>query len=340
MRHTAANLLTLLIVAGVALAVAVAVAKRDYEAPGPLAEEARITIPSGARLGDAARILADAGVLRERALWGLVSGAWLFRVGARYEGRSTELKAAEYRIPPGASMPRVLDIVTSGRGVQYAITVPEGLTSWEVVRLLEEEAVLEGEIAAQPPEGSLAPDTYHVNPGTTREALIARMQRRQERILEEAWAARREGLPLETPEEALILASIVEKEAAIAEERPAVASVFINRLRRDMRLQTDPTAVYGAIEGEGALDRPPTAPELRAVNPWNTYQIPGLPATPISNPGRAAIEAVLDPAETDYLFFVADGSGGHAFAKTLSEHNRNVAAWERFQRERDAAAGE
>jgi len=336
MRHVAANLLTLLIVAGVALALAVGEARRDYMAAGPLAGETTVEIPRGARLADAARILDEAGALPDRAVWGMVDGDWLFRVGARYAGLSAELKAAEYRLPAGASMPELLAIITSGRGVQYAVTVPEGLTSWEVVRLLEAEDILTGEIAEVPAEGSLAPDTYNVDPGTERAALIARMQARQREILDVAWAARQPDLPLETREEALILASIVEEEAAVAEERARVASVFVNRLDRGMRLQTDPTAVYGAIEGQGALDRPPTAPELRAVNPWNTYRIDGLPRTPISNPGRAAIEAALNPEETEYLFFVADGTGGHAFAETLAEHNRNVAAWERFQASRDA----
>jgi len=340
MRHAAANLLSILIVVGLVVLGAIALAKRDYEAPGPLAAETSVTIPSGARLADAAALLAEAGALPETALGGAVTGEWLFRVGARYQGMETELKAAEYRIPAKASMPEILEIVTSGAGVQYAVTVPEGLTSWEVVRLLEAETALTGEIAEMPPEGSLAPDTYFVDRGTTRAALIARMTATQERRLADAWEARAEGLPLDSPEEALILASIVEKETGLSGERAQVASVFVNRLRRGMRLQTDPTAVYGAIQGQGALNRPPTASELRAVNPWNTYQIDGLPKTPIANPGRAAIEATLNPDDTPYLFFVADGSGGHAFAETVAEHNRNVAEWRRHQAERDAAAAE
>jgi len=338
MRHVAANLLSLMIVAGLAAVVTIILAKQAFEATGPLAQETIVSIPSGTRLAEAADRLAEAGALPERSLSGAVSGPWLFRVGARYSGQDRALKAAEYRIPAEASMADILAIITSGRGVQLAITVPEGLTSWEVVRLLEAEEVLTGSIDTLPAEGTLAPDTYFVTRGTDRAELIARMQSAQDAILAEAWEARAQDLPLASPEEALILASIIEKEAAVAEERGQVASVFINRLRRGMRLQTDPTAVYGAIEGQGALNRPPTAPELRALNPWNTYQIDGLPQTPIANPGRDAIEAALNPDDTPYLFFVADGTGGHAFARTVAEHNRNVAAWRRFQAERDAAA--
>lgn len=337
MRHVAANLLWILILLGLAAIAVVERGKSDFAAPGPLAAETVVRIAKGDTIEDAAAALERAGALPDRTLWGLASGAWLFRVGMRYEGRAEDLKAAEYRIPPGASMPELIEIVTSGQGIQYAVTVPEGLTSWEVVRLLEAEPALTGTIDEIPPEGSLAPDTYFIDRGTERAALIDRMQRAQRRILNEVWAERQPDLPIVSPEEALILASIIEKETGRGDERREVASVFVNRLRRGMRLQTDPTAVYGAIEGEGALDRPPTAPELRAVNPWNTYQIDGLPQTPIANPGRASLEAAVDPAETPYLYFVADGTGGHAFAETLVEHNRNVAQWERFQRERDAA---
>jgi len=194
--------------------------------------------------------------------------------------------------------------------------------------------VLSGEVDEVPPEGRLAPDSYEVRAGDTRADVIARMMQAQEAILAAAWEARAEGLPLDSPEEALILASIIEKETGVAAERRQVASVFVNRLRRGMRLQTDPTVIYGITEGRGVLGRGIRQSELRAETPWNTYVIDGLPPTPIANPGRASIAAAVDPDATDYVYFVADGSGGHAFAETLAEHNRNVARWREIEAER------
>ncbi|MEM9145790.1 MAG: endolytic transglycosylase MltG [Pseudomonadota bacterium] len=334
MRHVAANVISLLALAALVVAALSGVARDDYAAPGPLAEAVIVDVPRGASLREAADRLAAAGALPERVMWGLMDGATLLRLAARYTGRTTALKAGEYRVPAGASVENVLALITSGRSIQYAVTVPEGLTSWEVVELLRADATLTGEIAAVPAEGSLAPDTYFIDRGTERAALIARMQEAQQQILTAAWSARAEGLPLASPEEALILASIIEKETGLSGERAKVASVFINRLNRGMRLETDPTVVYGAIQGQGALDRPPTGPELRRETPWNTYRIDGLPPTPIANPGRAAIEATLNPDATPFIFFVADGTGGHAFAETLSEHNANVRAWRRIEAQR------
>jgi UPF0755 protein len=232
--------------------------------------------------------------------------------------------------------------LTAGADVRFRVTLAEGVTSWQVVEELGQADFLTGEIAALPPEGSLAPDSYEVERGTDRGQLIAEMQARQRRIIDELWPARAAGLPFDTLEEALILASIVEKETGIAEERPLVASVFVNRLRTGMRLQTDPTVIYGITQGRGVLGRGLRQSELRAETPYNTYVIDGLPPTPIANPGRLSIAAALNPAETDYLFFVADGSGGHAFAATLEEHNRNVARWRAIEAERAAqgATGE
>jgi UPF0755 protein len=225
-------------------------------------------------------------------------------------------------------------------GTRFRVTLAEGVTSWQVVESLRALDLLGGGVAETPAEGSLAPDSYEVRPGEDKAALIAEMQARQERILSDLWAARAEGLPLETPQEALILASIVEKETAEPEERPVVASVFVNRLRQGMRLQTDPTVIYGVTEGRGTLGRGIRRSELREATPYNTYVIEGLPPTPIANPGRRSIAAALNPAETDYLFFVADGSGGHAFAETLAEHNENVARWRAIEAERRENAGE
>jgi UPF0755 protein len=221
----------------------------------------------------------------------------------------------------------------------YRVAIPEGLTSWQIVQGLNQADFLSGEVADIPAEGMLAPDTYEVRRGFDRNELLAQMRASQEQILAAAWENREDGLPLATPEEALILASIIEKETSVPEERGQVASVFVNRLNQGMRLQTDPTVIYGVTNGRGVLGRGIRQSELRDQNPWNTYVIDGLPPTPIANPGRAAIEAALNPDETDYIFFVADGTGGHAFAQTLDEHNRNVARWREIEAER-AAAGD
>lgn len=215
------------------------------------------------------------------------------------------------------------------------VAVAEGTTSWQVVTELARIDFLSGEVAEVPPEGSLAPESYEVEKGEDRAALVERMRARQAEILAELWPERDENLPIKTPEEALILASIIEKETGVPDERRLVASVFVNRLRRNMRLQTDPTVVYGITQGKGPLGRGLRQSELRAETPYNTYVVDGLPPTPICNPGRASIEAALHPADTPYVFFVADGSGGHAFAETIEEHNRNVAKWRKIERARD-----
>ncbi|WP_347313104.1 endolytic transglycosylase MltG [Defluviimonas sp. SAOS-178_SWC] len=211
--------------------------------------------------------------------------------------------------------------------VRFRITLAEGVTSWQVVDALKRAEFLDGEAGEVPPEGHLAPDSYEVVRGGSRADLLAEMRRRQEAVLAELWASRAEGLPYATPEEALTMASIVEKETGVPEERPRVASVFLNRLAQGMKLQTDPTVIYGLTKGQGVLGRGLRQSELRGRTPYNTYVIDGLPPTPIANPGRESIAAALDPETTDYLFFVADGSGGHAFATTLAEHNDNVAKW-------------
>jgi len=232
------------------------------------------------------------------------------------------------------ALPAVYETMRDRADTRYRIAFAEGITSWQVVEGLKAVDVLSGEVDEVPPEGRLAPDSYEVRAGDTRADVIARMMQAQEAILAAAWEARAEGLPLDSPEEALILASIIEKETGVAAERRQVASVFVNRLRRGMRLQTDPTVIYGITEGRGVLGRGIRQSELRAETPWNTYVIDGLPPTPIANPGRASIAAAVDPDATDYVYFVADGSGGHAFAETLAEHNRNVARWREIEAER------
>ena len=228
---------------------------------------------------------------------------------------ATEAAPVEYLDAAGAS------------DMRWRITVAEGVTSWQVVDALKRADFLEGKVDQVPPEGSLAPDSYEVDKGADRQALLGEMMERQARVLAELWATRAADLPYDTPEEAMVMASIVEKETGVAEERKQVASVFVNRLRKGMRLQTDPTVIYGVTNGEGVLGRGLRQSELRRETPYNTYVIDGLPPGPIANPGRLAIEAALNPDSTDFIYFVADGTGGHAFAVTLEEHNENVAKW-------------
>jgi len=236
--------------------------------------------------------------------------------------------------PASEPVPEVIAAAEAKPDARLRVSVAEGVTSWQVVEGLKQAGFLEGEVAELPEEGSLAPDTYDVEKGADRAGLLAEMARRQAAILAAAWEARAPDLPYASPEEALVMASIIEKETGLAEERRVVASVFVNRLRRGMRLETDPTVIYGITGGKGVLDRGIRGSELRRRTPYNTYQVDGLPPTPIANPGRAAIAAALDPEDTDYVFFVADGSGGHAFARTLEEHNRNVARWREIERQR------
>ena len=220
---------------------------------------------------------------------------------------------------------------------RYRVSVAEGVTSWQVVEGLKAVDALTGEVAELPPEGMLAPDSYEIKPGDDRTALLQQMQDKQKARIAQVWESRQDGLPIETPEEMLILASIIEKETGIPEERGQVASVFINRLRKGMKLQTDPTVIYGVTKGQGVLGRGLRRSELRRATPWNTYLIDGLPPTPIANPGLASLQAAVAPDETDYVFFVADGTGGHAFAETLQEHNRNVAKWREIEAERSGS---
>jgi UPF0755 protein len=222
----------------------------------------------------------------------------------------------------------------SSAGTRFRIALAEGVTSWQVTEALKAIDIMAGDIEAVPLEGSLAPDSYEVRPGTERSALLEQMREVQEERVARVWSERADELPIETPEELVILASIIEKETGVPEERGQVASVFVNRLNRGMRLQTDPTVIYGVTEGRGVLGRGLRQSELRSATPWNTYVIEGLPPTPIANPGLASLEAAARPLETPYVFFVADGTGGHAFAETLVEHNRNVAQWRRIEAER------
>jgi len=326
-RSIAANALTLLVVLGVALAGVVGYGVRSFNAEGPMAAPQTVVVARGASLDRVATQLEQAGV---------IASATLFRLGARYQGKDGALRYGEYAVPAGASMAQVLDLLVSGKVVQYAVAVAEGLTAWEVAELLRASEALTGEIDLIPPEGSLAPDTYAVQRGDTRAEVLARMTALQNRRIEEAWAMRAEGLPFASPQEMVTLASIIEKETGVASERALVSAVFHNRLKRGMRLQSDPTIIYGITEGQGPLGRALTRGDIQRATAWNTYAIDRLPKTPIANPGRDALIAAVRPAESDELYFVADGSGGHAFASTLAEHNRNVAAWRAIERQRAA----
>lgn len=232
---------------------------------------------------------------------------------------------------PEGDVPEGYSAYHSVAGTRYRIAFAEGVSSWQVVEGLKSIDILSGEVDGLPLEGSVAPDSYEVRSGDSRESVLARMVEAQSEILNRAWESRAEGLPLASPEEALILASIIEKETGVAQERALVSSVFINRLNRSMRLQTDPSVIYGLIKGQGTLGRGLRQSELQRRTDWNTYVIDGLPKTPIANPGRSSIEAALNPEDSDFLYFVADGTGGHAFARTLREHNVNVRKWREFE---------
>ena len=265
-----------------------------------------------------------------------LEGTGELRLRERVPGTDEVVALADFAYEDG--VPEVYSaLVADGTPIAYRVSVPEGLTSWQIVEGLRAADFLSGEIAEVPPEGVLAPDTFEVRRGQDRQEIIDKMLATQQDILVAAWAGRQDGLPLADAQEALIFASIIEKETSVAEERRLVSSVFINRLNQGIRLQTDPTVIYGITEGRGVLGRGIRASELRAETPWNTYVIDGLPPTPIANPGRAAIEAAVNPEDTPLIFFVADGTGGHAFAETLEEHNRNVARWRQIEAEREAA---
>lgn len=300
------------------------IAWREANRPGPAEQATIVLLKPGGAVSTIADELQHAGVIRY---------AELFTVVVRVKGAQNKLKAGEYEIPAGASVMEIIDILVEGKSILHNFTAPEGLTTAQILRLVAADDTLEGEVTAMPGEGELLPETYAFTRGETRDDMIRRMMKAQDALLERRWPERALELPFSTPEEAIILASIVEKETSIPAERDRIAAVFVNRLKRGMRLESDPTIIYGLNGGE-PLGRGLRQSELRKETPYNTYLISGLPPTPIGNPGRASIEATLNPADTEDLFFVADGSGGHAFASNLRDHERNVAAWRRIERER------
>ncbi len=380
-RNIASNFLTFLVVLVFLMAGVILWGQSAYNSEGPLAESICLRVDRGSNMRRVSQELEERGA---------ITSGTLFRVGADYTGKDSQLKAGSWLVPEGASMAEVTDIVTRGGAstcgtevvyrigvarvradvreldpeteayvdvaefdllseepkpeeyrkvigqsdTRYRIIVAEGVTSWQVVTALGAVEVLEGDVEGIPPEGSLAPLDYEVEKGDGRIALLERMQEVQKTRLAAAWEARDPDVPLESPADVLILASIIEKETGVPDERGKVASVFVNRLNRGMRLQTDPTVIYGITNGQGTLGRGLRQSELRRATPYNTYVIQGLPPTPIANPGAESLMAAVNPDKTDYVFFVADGTGGHAFAETLDEHNKNVARWRQIEAER------
>ena len=309
------------VVVGLAVVLAIAgwlFVHGRLDSPGPARDERIVVLPQGASAFDIADVLEEAGVIDDPLLF--VAGLWI-------EDKQHALKAGEYVFEALVTPRGVMEKLVAGKTVVHRLTVVEGMTSAEVVAALNTAPGLEGEIMAVPEEGSLLPETYHYALGDSRAVLIERMQRAMARLIDELWSARDPAVGLDEAHQALVLASVVEKETALADEMPVIAGVFLNRLRLDMRLQADPTVIYAVTGGKKPLGRALSRADLWVESPYNTYRQKGLPPGPIANPGRAALAAVMNPAETDALYFVADGSGGHAFAKTLDEHNRNVARW-------------
>ena len=296
---------------------------RTHE-PGPLAANKVLYIAPGT---DGPDIIAQLD--RE----GVIDSPFMLNVALLLEGNRSKLKAGEYLFKQNASLSDVIDTLISGKQVLHAITIPEGLTSEQIVERLRESDIVVGDITDVPKEGSLLPETYKVARDAARADIIKKMQDAQKRAVDQIWSRRASGLPLRSPYELVTLASIVEKETGKADERPRVASVFVNRLRNRMRLQSDPTIVYGLAGGKGSLGRGITRAELEKPTPYNTYLIDGLPPGPIANPGRAALEAVANPSRTQDLYFVADGTGGHVFSETLDQHSRNVQRWRQIEKD-------
>ncbi|HEX3969778.1 MAG TPA: endolytic transglycosylase MltG [Stellaceae bacterium] len=311
--RAAGGLIAILLLAGIALFIGA----RSYDAPGPLTAAKVVVIPKGAGAREIGTLLAANGI---------VENGYLFAVGTYASGRAGALKAGEYEFAAAISPAGAADLIDSGKVYRHKLTIPEGLTSAQIVALIDAAPKLDGTIDAEPPEGTLLPDTYFYVMGNTRQELLTRMHRAMEKALTEAWAARAPGLPLASPMEAVTLASIIEKETAKPDERPRVAGVYIERLKQGMKLQADPTVIYVMTQG-GAVPMPHPLghDDLSIASPYNTYAEKGLPPTPIDNPGIASLKAALQPDDRGDLYFVADGSGGHAFAKTLDEHNKNVA---------------
>jgi UPF0755 protein len=309
--------ITIILVLMIGVGGAYIYGKQKIEAPGPLQEDKIVNIPARAGMTDIADILQREGVI-DNNRWAFIGS--VFALKAR-----SELKPGEYAFQKNASLRDVIGTMVEGKVVQHAVTIPEGLTSEQILARLSENDIFAGAVKEMPREGTLLPETYKFPRGTTRDQVIARMQQSQKRVLAEIWERRSPDIPIKTPEQLVTLASIVEKETGKADERTRVAAVFVNRLRQKIKLQSDPTIIYGLVGGKGTLGRPIKRSEIQQPSPYNTYVVDGLPKGPIANPGRASLEAAANPARTRDLFFVADGTGGHAFTETYDQHQKNVA---------------
>ena len=307
--------LTIIVLLAIVTGLAVAVGKQRFEAAGPLESEKVVNIPRGG-IKDIADVLQREGVIDQ---------PWVFMGGVVAMKAHDELKYGEYLFQRHASLRDVVETLVEGKVIQHQVTVPEGLTSEQIVARLLDNPILSGPIKEIPKEGTLLPDGYRFSRGMTREQMIQRMQQAQKRAVQQAWDRRAPDLPLQSPEQLVVLASIIEKETGRSAERSRVAAVFVNRLKQKMKLQSDPTIIYGLVGGKGTLGRPIMKNEIEQPTPYNTYVIVGLPPGPIANPGRAALEAAANPSRTRELYFVADGTGAHAFAENYEMHQRNVA---------------
>ena len=330
-------LMTIAMLSALGAGALVYLGKQEFDRPGPMTQARNYEVKRGAGISDVAAQLENQGIISSQ---GPISGARVFRIAAKAYNMDTKLKAGEYQINPGASMRDVLGTITSGKSVLYSLTIPEGLTVEQIWGRIAANEALTGDMPKKiPPEGALFADTQRFAKGTTREEMVAKLVGDQKKLVEEIWARRAPGLPIDSVEDFVTLASIVEKETGQNDERSRVASVFVNRLNRGMRLQSDPTILYGLFGGKGRpADRPIFKSDIEKPTPYNTYTIDGLPPTPIANPGRAALEAVANPSKTGDLYFVADGTGGHVFAQSLDEHNENVARWREVEKQRAEAA--
>jgi UPF0755 protein len=322
-------LFTLVLLAAFAAGLALTVGKQRFEAAGSLAQDKIVNIPRGAGVRDIADLLQREGVIDQP--WVFVGGVWVRKA-------RDELKYGEYLFPKQASLRDVINVIIDGKVIQHQLTVAEGLTSEQIVARLMENDVLTGNIKEIPKEGALLPETYNFNRGTSREQIIQRMQHEQRRLVQEIWERRSADLPIENPDQLVVLASIIEKETSRPEERTRVAAVFVNRLKQRMKLQSDPTIIYGIVGGKGTLGRPITRSDIELKTRYNTYVIDGLPPGPIGNPGRASLEAAASPARTKELYFVADGTGGHSFSESLDQHQKSVARLRQIEQQQQKDA--
>lgn len=315
---------TIVLLLAAVAAFGLAAGLQRFEAPGPLDQSKIVNIPRNLGPRDIADLLQREGVIDQR---------WVFLGGVLAQKAWYKLKAGEYEFKRQATLRDVVDTIVEGKAYEHQLTIPEGLTSEQIVTRLMDNEVLSGNIKDVPKEGSILPETYKFVRGTTREQLIQQMQQAQRRMIQEVWDHRAPDLPFKSADQVVILASMIEREAGKTDERTRIAAVFINRLKLRMRLQSDPTIIYGLVGGKGTLGRPILRSEIDQPTPYNTYVIDGLPPGPIANPGRASLEAAVNPARTKELYFVADGTGGHVFAETLEQHQKNVARFRQFEQQ-------